>query len=68
MEHVPRRNKNHLQKPQHRNYLGITFMIVKPKMIDDCVNRCDGIFWSDTREFLDRQIIITRLWVVRSGV
>jgi hypothetical protein len=54
MEHLPQRNKNRLQKPQHRNYLGVIFIIVKPKMIDDCTSRWGGIFWSNTREFLEQ--------------
>jgi hypothetical protein len=54
MKHVPQRNKTHLQKPQHRNYLAVKFMIVKPKMMDDCINRYGGIFWSNTREFLEQ--------------
>ena len=29
-------------------------MIVKPKIIDDCTNRWGGIFWSNTREFLEQ--------------
>jgi hypothetical protein len=53
MEHVQWRNKIHLQKPQNRNYLGVIFMIVKPKIIDDCINKWGGNFWSNTREFLE---------------
>jgi hypothetical protein len=29
-------------------------MIVKPKMIDHYINRWGGIFWSNTREFLEQ--------------
>lgn len=52
MEQVQWGNETHLQKPQHRNHLGVILMIVKPKMTDDCINRWGGIFWSNTWEFL----------------
>jgi hypothetical protein len=41
-----------IYKNLNRHYLGVIFMTVKPKMIDDCISRWDGIFWSNTREFL----------------
>jgi hypothetical protein len=38
--------------------MGMIFINVKPKRIDNCIHRWGGIFWFKTRDFLNRQIII----------
>jgi hypothetical protein len=40
--------------------------LIKHNMIDDCINRWGGIFWSKTGEFLEQTIINQDMgWTVR---